>query len=77
VRIADSFIPKIKKFIENEYGKEYYAPRSFDENVKKDEEKTKNVQGGHEAIRIVDTNLTPDILKDKISIDQYKLYKLI
>jgi DNA topoisomerase-1 len=75
IRIASSFVPQLKKFIESQYGKEYFVQRNFDETNKKDAKK--NVQDGHESIRVVDVNLTPDDLKDKISIDQYRLYKLI
>ena len=53
------------------WGKKYLpdSPRHF---------KTKaNAQDGHEAIRPTMPSLTPDKVKDSLTDDQYKLYKLI
>ena len=36
-----------------------------------------NAQDGHEAIRPTMPNLSPDQVKDSLTSDQYKLYKLI
>ena len=36
-----------------------------------------NIQDAHEAIRPTDVNLTPDVVKNSLSTDQYKIYKLI
>ena len=36
-----------------------------------------NIQDAHEAIRPTDVNLTPDAIKNSLSSDQYKIYKLI
>ncbi len=56
-------------YITDLYGKEYLQPRQFKSG--------KNAQDAHEAIRPTSINITPDSIKDKLSNDQYKLYKLI
>ena len=58
-------------FISARYGKQYLPskPRYY---------KTKNgAQDAHEAIRPTDVNLTPERVKDSLTAEQYKLYKLI
>ena len=58
-----------KEQIEKIYGKEYYENRFY---------KTKSeAQDAHEAIRPAHIELTPEEIKDSLSSDQYKLYKLI
>ncbi|MDR0356843.1 MAG: type I DNA topoisomerase [Clostridiales Family XIII bacterium] len=52
-------------FSEKHLGNNHYANRK------------KDVQDAHEAIRPSDVNLHPDDIKDSLSSDQYKLYKLI
>ena len=37
----------------------------------------KNIQDAHEAIRPADLNITPDMVKDSLKDEQYKLYNLI
>ncbi len=56
-------------YITDQYGKEYLHPRQFKSG--------KNAQDAHEAIRPTSINITPESIKDKLSNDQYKLYKLI
>ena len=58
-------------FISARYGKQYLPskPRYY---------KTKNgAQDAHEAIRPTDVNLTPERVKDSLTAEQHKLYKLI
>ena len=58
-------------FISARYGKQYLPskPRYF---------KTKNgAQDAHEAIRPTDVSLTPERVKDSLTAEQHKLYKLI
>ena len=58
-------------FISARYGKQYLPskPRYY---------KTKNgAQDAHEAIRPTDVSLTPERVKDSLTAEQYKLYKLI
>lgn len=69
--ISDDFIPEIEKFINKQYGKKYYG------GVKKTK-KNANTQAGHEAIRVIDLNMTPDNLKQYVSdVKMQKIYNLI
>ena len=68
-RISEEARAAAKIYIENEYGKEYYENRYY---------KTKaDSQDAHEAIRPTYVDLVPDKIKDSLTNDQYKLYKLI
>ena len=58
------------KYIEVNYGKEYVG------FVKKSK-KTENVQDAHEAIRPTSITRTPDSVKEYLTNDEYKLYRLI
>ncbi len=70
IRISAEAENMVKGFIADNYSKEYIGNNVF-KNKKKD------IQDAHEAIRPSDVNLTPDDIKDSLSADQYKLYKLI
>ena len=68
-RISKEARDAAKEYVERVYGKEYYENRFY---------KTKeNSQDAHEAIRPTYINFVPDEIKDSLSQDQYKLYKLI
>ncbi|MBQ6991371.1 MAG: type I DNA topoisomerase [Clostridia bacterium] len=68
-RISEEARAAAKVHIEGTYGTEYYENRYY---------KTKNdAQDAHEAIRPTYVDLTPDEIKDSLTTDQYKLYKLI
>ena len=68
-RISKEARESAKEYIEKVYGKNYYENRFY---------KTKeNSQDAHEAIRPTYVNLVPDEIKDSLTNDQYKLYKLI
>ena len=68
-RISEVARSAAKKHIEECYGKNYYENRYY---------KTKaDSQDAHEAIRPSYIELTPDIIKNSLTNDQYKLYKLI
>lgn len=71
VRISDVAITEVRKLINDEYGQEYLpkTPRHF--------AKKGNSQDAHEAIRPTYFNLSPADIKDSLTRDQYKLYKLI
>lgn len=56
-------------YIEASYGKEFAKPRQY--------KAKKNAQDAHEAIRPTNVGVKPIDIKDKLSNDQYKLYKLI
>lgn len=59
------------EYIKNVYGDEYYpkSPRIY--------KSKSNAQDAHEAIRPTDVSLSPEKIKDSLSSEQYKLYKLI
>ena len=68
-RISDEARAAAKKEIVKLYGEEYYENRYY---------KTKqNSQDAHEGIRPTYVDLNPEEIKDSLSKDQYKLYKLI
>ena len=71
LRISEEARSSAAEFILGKYGKNYLPskPRYF---------KTKSgAQDAHEAIRPTNVFITPDIAKETLSNDQYKLYKLI
>ena len=71
LRLADEATAAAAGFIRGRYGDEFYPgkPRVF---------KTKgNAQDAHEAIRPSDVKLLPDEIRQYLTPDQYKLYKLI
>ena len=71
LRISDEAKKAAAEYIGTVYGKDYLPPepRNF---------KTKsNAQDAHEAIRPSTPELTPERVKESLSADQYKLYKLI
>ena len=71
LRISDEARAAGNEFIRQTYGEKYLpsTPRFY---------KTKgNAQDGHEAIRPSMPNVTPDSVKDSLTSDQYKIYKLV
>ncbi|CDD27788.1 dNA topoisomerase [Clostridium sp. CAG:433] len=70
IRLSDEFVGNTLKYIEVNYGKEYVG------FVKKSK-KTENVQDAHEAIRPTSITRTPDSVKEYLTNDEYKLYRLI
>ncbi|PKM49833.1 MAG: type I DNA topoisomerase [Firmicutes bacterium HGW-Firmicutes-7] len=70
-RIADEAHSSAISYIDEKYGKSYANP----ENIVSD--KKKKVQDAHEAIRPTYVELEPEQIKDSLSKEQYKLYKLI
>lgn len=71
VRISQEAQEKTLEFLENTYGKEYLpeSPRVY--------KGKKNIQDAHEAIRPTYIEITPEIAKDNLTPEQYKLYSLI
>ena len=68
-RISEEARAAAKEEILKQYGEEYYENRYY---------KTKqNSQDAHEGIRPTYIELNPDKIKDSLTKDQYKLYKLI
>ncbi len=71
MRISNEAREAANKYIEAEYGGDYLPKKS---RVYKSKN---NSQDGHEAIRPTIPGLAPSQAKDSLSLDQYKLYKLI
>lgn len=70
VRIADEARAYAQSLIKQEFGQEYVGTGIFSN-------KKKGSQDAHEAIRPTDPGLRPDDIRDSLTSDQYKLYKLI
>ncbi len=70
IRLSDEFVKQTFGYIKGKYGEEYIG------YVKK-AKKTENVQDAHEGIRPTSINRTPSEVKEYLSSDEYKLYKLI
>ncbi len=68
-RISEEARNAAKKHIVSEYGENYYENRYYKTN--------KDAQDAHEGIRPTYVELEPDKIKDSLTTDQYKLYKLI
>ena len=71
IRLSDEFIKNAKNYIIDNYGKEYYKGYNHVDN------KSKNIQDAHEAIRPSNLKYTPEYVKDYLSNDEFKLYSLI
>lgn len=71
VRISDEAQGKALDFINSNFGKEYIPakPRVY--------KSKKNIQDAHEAIRPSVIEITPEIAKNSLTSEQYKLYSLI
>ena len=72
VRVSDDAQAAAKDFILNNYGENYY-PKTPNTYVKGKQ----NVQDAHEAIRPSYPERTPESIKQYLSNEQYRLYKLI
>ena len=70
VRISDEFIKTTYGFIKENYGEEYIG---YVKKGKKDE----NMQDAHEGIRPTNINKTPESIKQYLTNDEYKIYRLI
>jgi len=71
-RISDEAKDAAKEYIVNHYGEKYY-PKEARVYAKKG----KNVQDAHEAIRPTYIEKTPESVRQYLSSEQYRLYKLI
>ena len=71
-RVSQQAHEEAKAFIVSKYGKKYYPdkPREY-------VRKAKSVQDAHEAIRPSYPDRAPETIKQYLSSDQYKVYKLI
>ncbi len=71
-RISKEAISSGKKYIIDKYGKDYSnGGRNFSNKSKKE------AQDAHEGIRPTSVDKEPDKIKSSLTLDQYKLYKLI
>lgn len=70
VRISEEAKAAAAAFITEHYGKEYQGNNVYT-NKKKD------IQDAHEAIRPSSIDLTPEEIRDSLTPDQFKLYRLI
>lgn len=68
-RISEEARSAAKKHITAAYGENYYNNRYY--------KTSGNAQDAHEGIRPTYVELEPDKIKDSLTADQYKLYKLI
>ena len=69
-RLSDVFVQDTKNYIKDQYGQEYVG------SVKASKE-PKGAQDAHEAIRPTSILRTPESIKEYLSQDEYKLYRLI
>ncbi len=68
-RLSDVFVKDAFAYIESALGKEYVG--------KARQKNSENAQDAHEAIRPTNIKNTPEAVKQYLTNDQYKLYKLI
>ena len=68
-RISEEARAAAKTHILSTYGEEFYENRYYKTN--------KDAQDAHEGIRPTYSDIEPDDIKDELTKDQYKLYKLI
>lgn len=67
--LSDLFVNACKKYINDSFGPNYIG--------KVKERKQKLAQNAHEAIRPTYINYIPDEIKNDLTLDEYRLYKLI
>ena len=71
VRISKEAQEKAASFIKEAYGNDYVP------EVSREYKSKKNIQDAHEAIRPTYVEITPEIAKENLTPEQYKLYSLI
>lgn len=71
VRIADSALAEVRKFIKENYGDDYLpkSPKVY--------KSSKSAQEAHEAIRPTSVERVPEKIKEYLTPDQFALYRLI
>ncbi len=72
LNLSPKFLEETQKYLKEKVGKEYSLekPKFF-------KTKTKGAQEAHEAIRPTGAFRSPEVLKNSLNNNQYKLYKLI
>jgi DNA topoisomerase-1 len=71
LRVSDEVVSNARDLILSEYGQRYLPPKPNKYAA------GKNAQEAHEAIRPTDLSLSPESIRGRLSIDQFKLYQLI
>ena len=71
LRISEDARAEGTEYIRNRWGEKYLPSKPYNFKTKA------GAQDGHEAIRPTMPSLDPDSIKDSLTSDQYKLYKLI
>lgn len=69
LRIADDALNEAEAVLTERYGGDYVHRRQY--------KSKKSAQDAHEAIRPTSISIRPDEIKDKLTPEQYKIYKLI
>lgn len=72
LNLSEEAIKSAREQIAKDYGKEYLPTKA-----RVYETKSKGAQEAHEAIRVTNVSFTPEIAKEYLKADEYKLYKLI
>ena len=67
--LSDTYVQRAENFIESKFGKEYCGKRHV--------VSVAGAQNAHEAIRPTANHTTPESIRQYLTSDQYKLYKLI
>ena len=67
--LSDTFVGRAEEFIKNKFGPEYCGKRKV--------VAVAGAQNAHEAIRPTANHTTPESIRQYLTNDQYKLYKLI
>lgn len=71
VRVSDDALAQVRDLIKEKYGEEYLPKKPIAYKGKK------NSQDAHEAIRPTYVEVAPEDIKESLSREQFKLYKLI
>ncbi|MBO5458780.1 MAG: type I DNA topoisomerase [Lachnospira sp.] len=70
-RVADEAVVMAEEYIKESFGERYLG------NVNASKKENKKIQDAHEAIRPTDIALSPSVIKESLSRDQFRLYQLI
>lgn len=71
LRLSDEIVEEARGYIRGRFGGEYLPKTRRVYKTKK------SAQDAHEAIRPTSVELTPDVVKDSLLSDHYRLYKMI
>ena len=71
-RISDEANQMAQEYITSVYGENYVASHVIEKKTS-----SSNIQDAHEAIRPTNIHLTPTVVKESLSRDQFRLYQLI